>query len=46
MHSIREMGGAKDPYHAVCLFKAFYEQFAGIDTEANDENCDNASTSI
>lgn len=46
MHSIREMGGAKDPYHAVALYKAFYEQFAAIDAEANDEHCDEASTFI
>ena len=46
MHSIREMGGAKDPYHAVSLYKAFYEQFAAIDAETCDENCDGASTFI
>lgn len=40
MHSIREMGGAKDPYHAVRLYKAFYEQFAGIDAASTDETCD------
>ena len=40
MHSIREMGGANDPYYAVALYKAFYEQFAALDGKSVDENCD------
>eukprot|EP00116_Pleurobrachia_bachei_P000827 sb/3461089/ len=37
MHSIREMGGANDPYHAVRLYSAFYEQFGGIDAVTCDD---------
>ena len=40
MHSIREMSGASDPFYAVSLYKAFYEQFAAFDNKAIDENCD------
>lgn len=37
MHSIREMGGSKDPWYAVELYKAYYEQFGAIDGLSNDE---------
>jgi len=33
MHSIREMGGAKDVQHAIDLFKAFYTGFTALDAK-------------
>ena len=37
MHSIREMGGAKDPYYAVQLYTAFYSQFGEMDKQSIDD---------